>query len=62
MAKTNKSFLKRLKVTRNGKVVARHPGQNHFNAKESRSKQLQQKGSNVLEMKAKVIKKYLPNM
>ncbi len=38
--KTNKSFAKRLKVTRNGKVLARKPGQNHFNAKESRRKQL----------------------
>ncbi|MBX4211117.1 50S ribosomal protein L35, partial [Candidatus Parcubacteria bacterium] len=33
--KTNKSFSKRLRVTRNGKIVARKPGQNHFNAKES---------------------------
>ena len=33
--KTNKSFAKRLRVTKNGKVLARAPGQNHFNAKES---------------------------
>ena len=33
--KTNKSFTKRLKVTKNGKIVARKTGQNHFNAKES---------------------------
>lgn len=32
--KTNKSYKKRLKVTKNGKVIARAPGQNHFNAKE----------------------------
>lgn len=32
--KTNKSFMKRLKVTKNGKILARKPGQNHFNAKE----------------------------
>ncbi len=32
--KTNKSFMKRFKVTRNGKILARKPGQNHFNAKE----------------------------
>lgn len=36
--KTNKSYAKRLKVTRKGKVLARKPGQNHFNAKESRSR------------------------
>ncbi len=38
--KTNKSYTKRLKVTKNGKIVARKAGQNHFNAKESRRAQL----------------------
>lgn len=33
--KTNKSFTKRLRVTRKGKIVARVAGHNHFNAKES---------------------------
>lgn len=33
--KTNKSFSKRLKVTRTGKIVGRKAGQNHFNAKDS---------------------------
>ena len=33
--KTNKSFSKRLRVTRKGKVIARVPGHNHFNAKRS---------------------------
>ena len=33
--KTNKSWLKRMKVTKNGKVKVRKKGQNHFNAKES---------------------------
>lgn len=32
--KTNKSYTKRIKVTRKGKLIARKPGQNHFNAKE----------------------------
>ncbi len=32
--KTNKSYTKRIKVTKNGKLIARKPGQNHFNAKE----------------------------
>ena len=35
--KTNKSYLKRFKVTKNGKIIARKPGQNHFNAKERTS-------------------------
>lgn len=44
--KTNKSFLKRLKITRNGKVLSRKTGQNHFNAKESGRKQI---GKNRLQ-------------
>lgn len=38
--KTNKSFTKRLKLTKNGKIISRKPGFNHFNAKQSRTKQL----------------------
>jgi ribosomal protein L35 len=41
--KTNKSYTKRLKVTRNGKILARGTGHNHFNAKESRRSQLKKK-------------------
>lgn len=43
--KTNKSFMKRLKVTKNGKIKSRKPGQNHFNAKASRKSQLDKKRS-----------------
>jgi ribosomal protein L35 len=32
--KTNKSFSKRIRVTRTGKLVVRKAGQDHFNAKE----------------------------
>lgn len=32
--KTNKSYAKRIRVTKKGKLVARKPGQDHFNAKE----------------------------
>ncbi len=32
--KTNKSFTKRIKVTRTGKLKVRKAGQDHFNAKE----------------------------
>ena len=38
--KTNKSYTKRLKLTKNGKIIARKPGFNHFNAKQSRKRQL----------------------
>lgn len=32
--KTNKSFLKRIKITGRGKLMKRPPHQDHFNAKE----------------------------
>ncbi len=32
--KTNKSFSKRVRVTKTGKLIARKSGQNHFNGKE----------------------------
>jgi len=38
--KTNKSFTKRLRVTKQGKILGRKPGFNHFNAKQKRTKQL----------------------
>lgn len=37
--KTNKSYTKRIRVTKTGKLVSRKPGQDHFNAKESGSQQ-----------------------
>ncbi|MDO8514261.1 MAG: 50S ribosomal protein L35 [bacterium] len=43
--KTNKSFTKRLRVSKNGKIVARAPGQNHFNAKESSSGRMRRRRS-----------------
>ena len=47
--KTNKSFSKRLKVSKNGKITARPTGRNHYNAKESRRAQLGNKrGVNFL--------------
>ena len=47
--KTNKSYTKRLKLTKNGKVIARTTGFNHFNAKQSRTTQLSgRKGKNFI--------------
>ncbi len=57
--KTNKSFTKRLKVTRKGKIVARKPGQNHFNAKEARSTQLSGKRTQRLSLSPKVMQRYI---
>ncbi len=41
--KTNKSFLKRVKITKKGKLLVRKTGQNHFNSKEN-SKERGEKG------------------
>lgn len=60
--KTNKSFAKRIKVTRRGKLVARVPGQNHFNAKESRSGRMARRRSQQLTtdiMTTKVMQRYI---
>jgi ribosomal protein L35 len=47
--KTNKSYSKRLKLTKNGKVLSRKAGFNHFNAKQSRRSQLAgKKGANFV--------------
>lgn len=47
--KTNKSYSKRLKVTKTGKLISRAPGFNHFNAKQSRTTQLAgRKGKNFV--------------
>lgn len=59
--KTTKSFTKRLKVTRKGKILGRKPGQNHFNAKASRSKQLAAKKTSDFNMSNKQISRFLPN-
>jgi len=58
--KTNKSYKKRLKITRKGKVVQRKPGMGHFNAKESRSKQLRKKRTRHFNVAKKILSRYLP--
>ncbi len=59
--KTNKSFTKRLKVTKTGKVIARKPGHNHFNAKESRAKQLDKNNTQVFIIDRKSVSRFMPN-
>lgn len=60
--KTNKSYAKRLKVTRRGKILSRKIGQNHFNAKESGRSQLK-KGSMVpFHMTNKEKSRFLSNL
>jgi ribosomal protein L35 len=60
--KTNKSFAKRLKVTKNGKIKSRRPGGNHFNAKESRSTQLNRKRDKDVVISKKLQDLFLVNL
>lgn len=59
--KTNKSFTKRIRVTKNGKILARKAGQNHFNAKESGRGQMGKKRSDNFIIKNKAKSRYLLN-
>jgi len=59
--KTNKSFTKRLRVTKNGKIMARKPGQNHFNAKQSGEKRLARKRTVNLILGKRITRRFLPN-
>jgi ribosomal protein L35 len=59
--KTNKSFSKRLKVTRNGKILARQPGFNHFNSRQSRTEQLSGRKLAGFTIKAKPLSRVMPN-
>ena len=45
MGKTNKSFMKRIRITGGGKILKRPPGQNHFNAKSTGQQTRNKKGS-----------------
>ncbi len=58
--KTNKSYTKRIRVTRNGKLIARAKGQNHFNAKQSGSERSAKRRSVTLNLTAKVRARFLP--
>lgn len=59
--KTNKSFTKRLKLTKTGKILGRKPGFNHFNAKQSRTTQLRGKKPVAFTMTAKDISRFIPH-
>ncbi len=60
--KTNKSYTKRIKITKTGKLLSRQAGQDHFNAKSRRSKQLAQHRPRIMVLSNKNISRYLPNL
>lgn len=59
--KTRKSLAKRIKITKNGKLKARKPGFNHFNAKQKRRKQLQGKVGIDFRLSNKDKARYFPH-
>lgn len=59
--KTNKSFTKRLKVTKNGKVLRRKAGINHFQAKKSGGKKRSQKQTEIFIIKPKLLSRLIDN-
>lgn len=58
--KTNKSYTKRIKVTKNGKLIARKPGQNHFNARQSGQQRLRRKRTQGLSLSKRITRRFLP--
>lgn len=58
--KTNKSYTKRIKVTKNGKLIARKPGQNHFNARQTGTQRQRRKRTQLLTLSKRITRRFLP--
>jgi len=58
--KTNKSYAKRIKVSKNGKLSSKKAGHGHFNAKEGGEKKLAKHRPVGFVMSAKNQGRYLP--
>jgi len=62
MIKTNKSYAKRFKVTRNNKITSRKAGQNHFNAKERSGTSMSKRRTTAVFMDNKAKSRFLVNL
>jgi len=60
--KTNKSYAKRLKVTKTGKLISRKTGQNHFNSKERRAAKAEKNRNTEFHMTEKEKSRFLVNI
>jgi ribosomal protein L35 len=49
-----------LRVTKKGKIIARAPGHNHFNAKDSGDARMKKNRATSLQMTAKNRSRFLP--
>jgi ribosomal protein L35 len=59
--KTNKSFQKRIKMTKKGKLLTRKAGQNHFNSKENSSEKGAKNRQTEFHMSRKERSRFLVN-
>jgi ribosomal protein L35 len=62
MRKTIKSAAKRLKITKNGKILSRAPGQNHFNARERTRASMKKHRMNSLKLNNDIKSRFLINL
>jgi len=61
-AKTKKAFAKRIKVTKNGKMLIRKGGQDHFNSRDSgKVTKKKRRDSSLSESFRHSVKSLLPN-
>ena len=60
--KTNKSYAKRLKLTKGGKLLMRKSGQDHFNAKERRGAKSRKNRNMEFHMSNKSRSRFLVNI
>ena len=61
--KTNKSYTKRIKVTKNGKLKTRKIGsKGHLNAKQNNATKMVRKKTSTITIKAKKMSRVLPRV
>jgi ribosomal protein L35 len=60
--KSNKSYLKRIRVTKKGKLMARKTGQGAFNSKERSSAKSGKKSMQSLKFNSALRRRFLPGV
>ena len=60
--KTKKSLMKRLKITKNGKILGRAKGIGHFNARQRRVAQLAKRKDQPFSMTNREKRRFLPGL
>ncbi len=58
MEKTNKSYTKRIRKTKNNKLLSRHIGQNHFRSKKSGVENMQKRKPISLNLMKKIKERF----